>query len=65
MPEIDSLGRLPIAVGIAIVIVGGLLLALGRLPLLERLSGASRIQQDGVSCFFPLATSLLLAILQT
>jgi len=38
---------------------------LGRLPWVGRLPGDIRIQRDGVSCFIPLATSLLLSLALT
>ena len=44
----------------------GLLLFLGaKIPFLGRLPGDIHIQLGNVSCFFPLATSILLSIILT
>lgn len=65
MPELDNLGRLLVIAGIALAVLGGIVLLAGRVPFLGRLPGDIRIQQDGFSCFIPLATSLLLSIVLT
>jgi hypothetical protein len=62
MPEI---GRLLIAVGLAIVVVGVLLTFAGRIPLLGRLPGDIVVQRDNFTCAVPLATMLLLSLLLT
>ncbi|MER3457766.1 MAG: DUF2905 domain-containing protein, partial [Chloroflexota bacterium] len=36
-----------------------------RIPWLGNLPGDIRIERDGFSCFFPLATSILLSLLLT
>jgi len=65
MSGMQELGRLLLLVG-GVLLVIGLLLTLGsRIPFLGRLPGDIRIQRDNVSCFLPLATSLLLSILLT
>ncbi len=63
--ELDHLGRVLIVAGVAIAIIGGGLLLASRVPLLGRLPGDVRIQQDGFACFFPLVTGLLLSIVLT
>ncbi len=65
MPVMDSLGK-------ALMLLGGVLLALGalitfggRLGWLGRLPGDFRFERGGFSFYFPLATSLLLSLLLT
>ncbi|MCL6431833.1 MAG: DUF2905 domain-containing protein [Anaerolineae bacterium] len=65
MPTLPDLGRWLLFVGLGLAGLGLLLILLGRLPWLGRLPGDIRIQRDGFSCFFPLATSLLLSLLLT
>jgi len=57
----SGLGRVLVVLGIALVILG---LALsGKLPFLGRLPGDIRIQRDGFTFYFPLASCLLLSVL--
>jgi uncharacterized membrane protein YidH (DUF202 family) len=60
-----ELGRILILVGVAVVIIGGLLLLAGRVPWLGRLPGDIRIQRGNFTCFVPLATSIILSIILT
>ncbi|HLH73142.1 MAG TPA: DUF2905 domain-containing protein [Chloroflexota bacterium] len=59
----DEFARLLIVLGAIVVLAGVVLLLVGRIPFLGHLPGDIRIQTDGVSCFVPLATSLLLSVL--
>ncbi len=61
----DEVGKGLILMGVILVLLGGLLWLAGRVPFLGRLPGDIHIQRDGFSCFFPLATSLLLSLLLT
>lgn len=65
MNEFGALGRALVVLGLAIVLIGGLLVVLGRVPLLGRLPGDIRIQRGNFSCFVPLATSILLSVILT
>jgi len=66
-----QLGRWLLVVGTGLVILGGILLLSGRLlkeagiPRLGHLPGDIHIQAKGLSCYFPLATSILLSVLLT
>ena len=64
----DQIGKWLIWVGVGLALLGGLLVVAGRvagkLPL-GRLPGDIHIERGGFSCYFPLATSLLLSILLT
>lgn len=61
----SSLGRVLVSLGLALVVVGGLLWALGALGIklpLGRLPGDIHVERDGWSFHLPLATSLLLSL---
>ena len=58
--------RALILVGIIFIIIGGLVYLVARTGLpLGRLPGDIRIERDNFSCFFPLATTILLSIILT
>ncbi len=60
------MGRWIILAGIGLVVFGGLLWFLGRTGLpLGRLPGDIRIEREGFTCFFPLASSILLSLILT
>ena len=65
MPGLPDLGRWLLWLGLAVAGLGLLLMLLGRLPWLGRLPGDIRIQRGAVSCYVPLATSLLLSLVLT
>lgn len=61
-----SFARIFVIIGVIFLVVGGLLYLAGRLNLpLGKLPGDFQIQGKGFTCFFPLATSILLSILLT
>jgi hypothetical protein len=63
MPDLPSLGRTLLLVGLGLAVLGGVVWVLGRSGLpLGRLPGDFRFEIGGVSCFIPLATSLLLGL---
>ncbi len=61
----EDLAKLLIAFGVIIILIGGALLLVGRVPFLGKLPGDITIQSGGLTCFFPLATSIILSILLT
>jgi hypothetical protein len=62
----SDLGRLLILFGVVLVVVGGLLLLLPRLGVsLGKLPGDLRFEVGQLTCFVPLATSIILSILLT
>jgi membrane protein implicated in regulation of membrane protease activity len=69
MPESADLGKLLIALGLVLTLVGGLLLLAGRNPGLGhffnwmgKLPGDISISRENFSFFFPLATSIVLSV---
>ncbi len=62
----NDLGRLIILAGIALILVGGLFLVIGRVPLLKHLGhlpGDIRIEGKNYSCFFPLVSMIIISLL--
>ena len=65
MSGLSDLGKYVALAGAALLVLGGLLWLMGKVPLLGRLPGDIRIERENVTCFFPLATMLLLSVLAT
>ncbi len=70
MPEWTMIGKILIAIGLVIVVLGGLLVAADRIPglgnafsWLGKLPGDVSFKRDNVSFYFPIGTSLLLSVL--
>lgn len=61
----DSLGKMILLFGIFLVVVGGLMLVGGKLFGLGRLPGDIFIQRGNFSFYFPVVTSIVLSILLT
>ncbi len=61
----EDIGKMLILFGVLLAITGGALVLFGRVPGLGRLPGDIVIQRDNFTCFFPLATSILLSIILT
>ncbi len=61
-----SIARILILLGMALLVIGGLLYLLARTGLpLGKLPGDFRIQTGNVTIFFPLATMILLSVILT
>ena len=65
MLDLQSLGKVLLIVGMAIVVTGGLLLIAGKISFLGNLPGDIRIQRDNWGCYIPLATSIILSLILT
>lgn len=66
MSDLNSLGKWILLLGLGISAIGGLVWIAGRLGLpLGRLPGDFRFETGGVTCFAPLATSILLSLALT
>lgn len=61
----DSLGKMILLFGVFLVVVGGLMLVGGKLFGLGRLPGDIFIQRGNFSFYFPVVTSIVLSILLT
>jgi hypothetical protein len=66
--DIQSIGRVMVIGGIAVAVIGGLLILLGQIPFfssLGRLPGNIRIDGQGFSCFIPIFGMILLSVVLT
>ncbi len=63
--NMEDIGKMLILFGVLLAITGGALVLFGKVPGLGRLPGDIVIQRDNFTCFFPLATSILLSIILT
>jgi hypothetical protein len=52
-------------IGVTLVLLGGVLLLVGKVPFLGRLPGDIVIERKNFTFYFPLATSILLSIVLT
>ena len=63
MPDTTTLGKWIILVGLGLTVLGGVIWLAGKTGLpLGRLPGDIRIQRDGFSFYFPLATCILISV---
>jgi hypothetical protein len=64
--DLNTVGRLVIVLGVALMILGGVLMLFSRIPFLKNLGhmpGDIRVQGTSVSCFFPVVSMIILSIL--
>ncbi len=61
----QDIGKLMLLMGALVMIIGAVIYLVGRVPGIGRLPGDITIQTGGISCFFPIATSILLSIVLT
>jgi hypothetical protein len=63
MPDTSTLGKWVVLLGLGLALLGGVIWIVGKTGLpLGRLPGDIRIERDGFSFYFPLATSILISI---
>lgn len=65
MNGMEIIGKLLMAMGGALVLLGGLLWLLSKVSFLGHLPGDIRIERPGFTCLIPLVSSILLSILLT
>jgi hypothetical protein len=64
--DLSSLGKWIAAVGVMLILFGGLIWLLGKTDLpLGRLPGDIHIEGEGVSCYVPIVTMILLSVVLT
>jgi len=68
VPELSGMGKLLVVLGVALVVAGGLITILGKLPggsgfgWLGKLPGDFLFKRDHATFYFPLATSILISV---
>lgn len=64
--DLSALGRGILILGLVLVVAGGSLWLLGRTGLpLGRLPGDIRVEREGLSCYVPIVTMILLSVVLT
>jgi len=62
---VNDVGKILVAFGLLIALVGVVVVLVGRVPWIGRLPGDIHIQRGNFTFYFPLATSLLLSVVLT
>lgn len=62
---LETMGKWLMVIGGALVLLGGLIWLLSKVPFLGQLPGDIRIERPGFTCMIPLASSIILSILLT
>ncbi len=65
MDNLQGLARVLIIAGLAIAVLGGLLLLVGKIPVLGKLPGDIIIKKGDTTFFFPIATFIVVSVLLT
>jgi hypothetical protein len=65
MPDLVSLGKAILMLGVILAVLGGLLMAGGSLGFIGKLPGDISFQRGNLRVYFPLATMLLLSLILT
>ncbi|NDJ77650.1 MAG: DUF2905 domain-containing protein [Chloroflexi bacterium] len=66
--DLNTVGRLVLIAGVGLVVLGGLLMLLSRVPVLKHLGhlpGDIRMEGENYSCFFPLTSMIIISVLLT
>ena len=64
--DLSSLGKAIVIVGAVLILAGGLIWLLGRAGLpLGRLPGDLHIQREGISCYVPIVSMIVVSVLLT
>ena len=64
--DLNTTGRLVLLLGVALMVVGGLLMLFGRVPVLKhlgKLPGDIHIQGEHFSCFLPIMSMIIISVL--
>ena len=59
------MGKLLIVCGVALALVGGLLVVAGKVPFLGRLPGDILVRRENWSVYFPLTTCIVISVVLT
>ena len=65
MQGFKSLGKWLVVVGVVLLVAGGIIWLLGRIPGLKQLPGNLQINLGGLTCIIPLLASILLSVILT
>jgi len=65
MSEFNILGKILLFLGVALIILGGIFLLIGKLPFTGRLPGDIIIQRRNFVFYFPLGLCIVISIILT
>jgi hypothetical protein len=65
MPNLEVLARWLVIIGVGIVVLGGILWLVSRIPGLSGLPGTIKIEGSGFTCIFPLLACIVISIVLT
>ncbi len=65
MQNLDVFGRWIFIFGVILVVVGGIIWLLGRIPGLQNLPGTIKIETSGMTCLIPLLASVVISLILT
>ena len=63
MGELGVFGKILVAFGIIMIVVGGLFMFGSKIPFIGRLPGDITIQNKNFSFYFPITTSIIISII--
>ncbi len=61
----ETAGKFLMIAGVGLLLLGGILWLLSKVPFLGRLPGDIRIERPGFTCLIPLVSSIIISILLT
>ncbi len=65
MNSLADLGKIILIIGLFMVVAGGLLMAVGKIPGLGRLPGDIFVQRGNFTFYFPVVTMIIVSIVLT
>ncbi len=65
MPSLDSLARWLVILGVTLIVIGGFVWLVNRVPALRQLPGTLQISMGGITCVIPLLASIVLSVVLT
>ncbi len=60
--EFQPIGKILVMAGVLLLVIGGVLMFVDKIPFLGKLPGDIRIERENFRFYFPLTTSILLSI---
>ncbi|WP_299024483.1 DUF2905 domain-containing protein [uncultured Thermanaerothrix sp.] len=65
MQGLEFLGRFLVLAGVMLIVIGGIVWGLAKVPSLSNLPGTIKIETSGFTCIFPLLASVVLSLVLT
>ena len=66
--DLETTGRLILFIGIGVAVIGGLLMLISRVPVINQLfnlPGDIHVETANVSCIFPIVSMIIISVLLT